>query len=99
MHCLHSAVERRPSQRKNLKKENGKETEKRKGKRMKKEKTAPNAARPNGQPDRPNIFRPIQSCLRTRGIHGKTGSIGQQGGKRRAFKNLTLLITIKESDM
>jgi len=73
--------------------------EKRKGKRMKKEKTAPNAARPNGQPDRPNIFRPIQSCLRTRGIHGKTGFIGQHGGKRKAFKNLTLLITITESDM
>jgi len=69
----------------NLKKENGKETEKRKGKRMKKEKTAPNAARPNGQPDRPNIFRPIQSCLRTRGNHGKTGFIRQQGGTKYVF--------------
>jgi len=32
MHCLHSAVERRPSQRKTLKKENGKETGKKKRK-------------------------------------------------------------------
>jgi len=45
---------------------------------MKKEKTASNAARPNGQPDQPNVFHPIQSCLPTEGIDEMSGLIGKK---------------------